>query len=119
MPDTGAMMCLVGMNMMHSMGLRESDLVEVDMKVNAANNRTIPLLRGIFLDLKLNGKSSRQLAYVINEVHCLFISQKACRDLCIVDDKFPNQVAKCTAVDDDNETGKQCTCPKRQLLETV
>ena len=39
MPDTGAMMCLVGMNTMYNMGLRESDLVEVDMQVNAANNK--------------------------------------------------------------------------------
>ena len=115
MPDTGAMMCLVGMNTMHSMGLRESDLVEVDMQVNAANNRKIPVLGGIILDLKLNGKSSRQLAYVTYEVHCLFLSQKACRDLCIVDEKFPYQVAKCTAVDDENNTGEKCTCPKRQL----
>ena len=91
---------------MHSMGLRESDLVDVDMPVNAANNRTIPILGGIFLDLELNGKSSKQLAYVTNEVLGLFLSQKACRDLCIVDDNFPNQVAKCTAVDDENKTGK-------------
>lgn len=115
MPDTGAMMCLVGMNIMHSMGLRESDLVDVDMQVNAANNRTIPLLGGIFLDLELNGQSSKQLAYVTNEVHCLFLSQKACRDLSIVGDQFPNQVAKCTAIDDENESGERCMCPKRQL----
>ena len=56
--------------------------------------------------MELNGKSSKQLAYVTNEVHGLFLSQKAFRDLRIVDNKFPNQVAKCTAVDDENETGK-------------
>ena len=105
---------MVGMNTMHSMGLRESDLVDVDMQVNAANNRTIPLLGGIFLDLELNGQSSKQLAYVTNEVHCLFLSQKACRDLSIVGDQFPNQVAKCTAIDDENESGERCMCPKRQ-----
>ena len=116
MPDTGAMMCLVGMNTMYNMGLRESDLVEVDMQVNAANSKTIPLLGGMFLDLELNGRSSKQLVYVTTEVHCLFLSQKACRPLCIVDDKFPDQVAKCTAVDDENETDEKCTCPKRQLL---
>ena len=106
MPDTGAMMCLVGMNTMHSMELREPDLVDVDMKIKAAKNRSISLLGGIFLNLELNGKSSKQQAYVTNEVHCLFLSQKASRDLCIVDDNFPNQVAKGTAVDDENETGK-------------
>ena len=56
------------------------------------------------MNLELNGKSSKQLAYVTNEVHCLFLSQKACRDLCIVDDKFPNQVAKCTAVNAQSAT---------------
>ena len=118
MPDTGAMMCLVGMNTIHNMGLRESDLVEVDMRVNAANNRRIPLLGGVFLDLELNGKVSKQLVYVTNEVHCLFLSQKACRDLCIVTDEFPKQVAKCTAVNDENESGEKCTCPKRELPPT-
>ena len=39
-----------------------------------------------------------------SEVHCLFLSQKACRDLCIVDDKFPNQVAKCTALNAQSAT---------------
>ena len=98
----------------HNMGLRESDLVEVDMQVNAANNRRIPLLGIVFLDRELNGKVSRQLVSVANEVHCIFLSQKACRDLCIVTEEFPKQVAKCTTVNDENKSGEKCTCPKRE-----
>ena len=70
MPDTGAMMCLIGMSMLHALGLRESDLIEVDLRVNAANNRKIPLLGGIFLEVEYGGRVSKQLMYVTDEVHC-------------------------------------------------
>ena len=73
MPDTGAMMCLIGMSMLHALGLRESDLIEVDLRVNAANNRKIPLLGGIFLEVEYEGRVSKQLMYVTDEVHCVFL----------------------------------------------
>ena len=81
MPDTGAMMCLIGMSILHTMGLNESDLVEVEMKVNAANNRKIPLLGGIFMKVEFGGRVSKQLMYVTDEVHCIFLWKRACRDL--------------------------------------
>ena len=115
MPDTGAMMCLIGMSMLHALGLRESDLIEVDLRVNAANNRKIPLLGGIFLEVEYGGRVSKQLMYVTDEVHCVFLSKRACRDLGIIGEEFPRQVAKCTAVDDEDDTGERCSCPKREL----
>ena len=63
-------MCLIGMSMLHALGLRESDLIEVDLRVNAANNRKIPLLGGIFLEVEYGGRVSKQLMYVTDEVHC-------------------------------------------------
>ena len=114
MPDTGAMMCLIGMSILHTMGLNESDLVEVEMKVNAANNRKIPLLGGIFMKVEFGGRVSKQLMYVTDEVHCIFLSKRACRDLGIIGQEFPMQVSKCTAIDDEDDNGETCTCPRRE-----
>ena len=48
-------------------------------------------------------------------MHCVFLSKRACRDLGIIGEEFPRQVAKCTAVDDEDDTGERCSCPKREL----
>jgi hypothetical protein len=116
LPDTGAQMCVAGMNIAHALGMKRGDLIKVSSGVSAANNGTLTILGGMFLTLTIAGGSTSQLVYVAQEATCLFLSQAACRDLGLIPTDFPlrhGTVAGCTATEDEEDTGLPCSCPRR------
>ena len=114
MPDTGAMMCIAGVNIIHALGIKKHELYPVSTKISAANNRLIPMLGGLFLEMRIGEKICKQLVYVTDQVECIFLSKRACRDLGMIGEEFPAQVAKCTAVDSEEDDGWPCSCPDRE-----
>ena len=86
----------------------------VSTKMTGANNKEIPLLGAVFLDIRLGDKLCSQLVYVTEEVKCIYLSKRACRELGVIDSSFPAQVAKCTAVDSEEDDGRPCSCPDRE-----
>ena len=114
MPDTGAMVCIAGVNIIHALGIKKHELYPVSTKISAANNRLIPMLGGLFLEMRIGEKICKQLVYVTDQVECIFLSKKACRDLGVIGEEFPAQVAKCTAVDSEEDDGRPCSCPDRE-----
>ena len=50
LPDTGAQMTVVGMNFMHSLGIKKSKLIPLSRGVNAANNSKLGLLGGALVE---------------------------------------------------------------------
>ena len=92
--DTGAQMVVIGMNTVHSMGLRKNNLIPVGLRIKAANTGGLKLLGGVLI--KISGKDkegnirvSKQLAYVAEEVSRIFLSKQASEDLGIIGDTFP------------------------------
>ena len=47
MADTGCQSCLTGINVAHSLGLKKKDLIQVTLKMNAANKKAIGILGGV------------------------------------------------------------------------
>ena len=67
--DTGAQMVVMGIEDVHKMGLRKSNLIPVKLKIKAANSGGMRLLGGVLV--RIEGKSpsganrtTRQIAYV-------------------------------------------------------
>ena len=81
MPDTGAMMCIAGVNIIHALGIKKHELYPVSTKISAANNRLIPTVGSLFLEMRIGEKVCKQLVYVTDQVKCIFPSKRACRDL--------------------------------------
>ena len=120
LPDTGAQMCVAGINVVHGLGLRKSDLFKVKTGVSAANNGKLTVLGGLFLTLKIQGEITSQLVYVTEEATCVFLSRAACRDLSIIHPDFPEigghiapAVSGCTATEHEDDDGAPCACPRR------
>ena len=141
--DTGAQMVVIGINTVYAMGLARKDLIPVGMSIKAANTGGLKLLGGVLV--RISGKdrhgvlrTSRQLAYVAEEVNRVFLSKTASVDLGIINDDFPIIGAYALGVTDANmsnvfnsktdfnneineykacpglDAGK-CSCPKREL----
>ena len=120
LPDTGAQMCVTGLNVVYGLGLRKSDLFKVKTGVSAANNGKLTVLGGVFLTFTIQGETTSQLVYVTEEATCVFLSKAACRDLAIIHPDFPEigghitpTVSGCTATENEDDDGAPCTCPKR------
>ena len=57
MADTGCQSCLTGIKVIHRLGLLQTDLIPVTMKMHAANNKGIKILGAAIL--RLTGRDSQ------------------------------------------------------------
>ena len=87
--DTGCQSCLAGMNMAHSLGLKQKDLIPAKMKMNTANKEAIGILGAFFV--RLLGKIPTgarfqmcQICYVMEENEKFFLPREACHDLGLI-----------------------------------
>lgn len=94
MADTGCQSCLAGIKIMQQLGLHQSDLMPVSMRMHAANNQGIKILGA--MALRITGRDARgdlvetrQLTYVTDNSDKFFISREACADLGVVSNTFP------------------------------
>ena len=130
MADTGCQSCLAGIKIMQQLGLQQSDLIPVSMRMHAANNQGIKILGAIALRLTgkdVHGKpvETRQLTYITDNSDKFFVSREACADLGVVSNIFPiigettiNQnIENDDASNLSSESGltAPCSCPRRQM----
>ncbi|CAC5390777.1 unnamed protein product [Mytilus coruscus] len=94
MADTGCQSCLVGIKVIHRLGINQTELYPVNMKMHAANNKGITILGATIL--RISGKDdqgrhveTRQMTYVTDNSDKLFISREACIALRMISDSFP------------------------------
>ena len=76
MADTGCQSCLAGLKVIHRLGLRESDLLPVTMRMHTANNEGIKILGAILLRIFSTDSTglpvtNRQMTYVTQVVSVL------------------------------------------------
>ena len=94
MADTGCQSCLASIKVVRRLGLCESDLIPVTMKMHAVNNNGIRILGAVIL--RFSGRSpagkaleSRQIVYVTSDSDKLFLSRETCMALGIITKTFP------------------------------
>ena len=125
MADTGCQSCLAGVKIIHRLGLRESDLIPVTMKMHTATNGGIKILGATVLRISgTDGKGrtveTRQMTYITDSSDKFYLSRDACIDLEIIHDSFPQlgmahspQAINATAALEEATT-TNCGCPQRQ-----
>ena len=139
LPDTGAQLTVVGLSLIHQMGLTKSELIPLAHGVSTANNAGLKLLGGAFmeftaLDQQTRTRRTKQLCYVAEDIKGIYLSKSACVDLGVIQKEFP----KIGAVEDSSlnsntnesfminknktsylssyyKTDRECKCPERTL----
>lgn len=94
MADTSCQSCLAGLKVIHNLGLVESGLIPVTMRMNTATNSGIRILGAILLRLSSRDPRGqllemRQMTYITPSSDKLFLSREACVDLGIITNVFP------------------------------
>jgi len=94
MADTGCQSCLMGIKLLHPLGLRKTDLIPVSMKMHAANSKKITILGAVILELngtstKGRNHTTKQIVYVTDESDKFFLSRHACMELGMISTTFP------------------------------
>ena len=114
------------MKVIRRLGLRQQDLIPVNMKMRTATKGGVRILGAI--PLRLSGMGSlgrnvetRQMTYITDSSDHLFLSKEACVDLGIISDSFPRLGETQEACLLDTAAAlkgvhveKTCTCPRRQ-----
>ena len=132
--DTGAMTMVAGEELVVGLGLTKHDLIPVTIDLSAANNSKINILGAIFIIVWGRGKrgekiSTRQLCYIQQDGHKVYLSENACKNLGLITKNFPligdclqadaiktevseseSVIHKCNQIPDSDK----CTCPKRE-----
>ena len=92
--DTGAMTMVAGEELVAALGLTESDLIPVSIKLSASNNSKLQILGGIFIKVCGRSKageeiSTRQLCYIQKGDKKVYLSENACKNLGLISPNFP------------------------------
>ena len=95
MADTGFQSCLAGIKIAHRLGFNERNIIQVTLKMHAANNRNIKILGATIL--RFSGTNSAgemfetsQVVYITDSSDKLCLSREACTALGIMTDNFPH-----------------------------
>jgi hypothetical protein len=123
--DTGCQSSLLGIKLVHNLGIKKSELIPVHLQMKAINHESVHIIGAVLL--RISGQDSHghhletaQVCYVTPETDKFFLSREACVGLGLISDQFPHigEIAEATkaasnAVHD--EYTEDCTCPKRTL----
>ena len=120
MADTGCQSCLAGTKVIRLLGLSDSDLLPVTLRMHAANNNGIKILGAVVL--RFSGQShtgqtleTRQIVYITSDTDKLFLSREACTALGMITTNFPsvgemNKESQAASINQQTP----CDCPPRQ-----
>merc|ERR1712059_95323 len=115
-------MYVLSRGMVRSMGIRDSELVEVTMSVTMASRAPLDVLGGVFVAISLGTgiykKTSIQMAYISESVNQVFLSEDTLKDLDILPHMWAKQETQGVCVMDsfinkNGETIRSCGCPDR------
>ena len=87
--DTGAEVCVAGLQHLRSLGLSEGRLRESNIDLVDIVDVKFKALGWAVCEVRLNGLVSRQSVYFVKKSSCLFLSLSACIDLGLVPRDFP------------------------------
>ena len=73
------------------MEISRHNLTATSKRLVGANSGHIKLNIAVFLNLTVADTTSSQMVYVTPQVTCLFLSQKACKELCAMHPYLPAQ----------------------------
>ncbi|MEL6802297.1 MAG: reverse transcriptase domain-containing protein, partial [Bacteroidota bacterium] len=126
-PDTGCQSCLAGSSFIERLGIPKSHLLQVNMRMSAANRSRIEILGAVIIRFATKLKSglineTRQIVYITEDTDKIYLSQEACIELGVISRNFPTidmtepasidtDVAACDA----KSNADNCDCPKRGL----
>ena len=117
--DTGCQSCLAGTKILSRLNVNASDLLPVETKMHAADNRDIPIIGALPITVNAtisgNRATTKQLVYITETLkNTLYLSREACIDLGIIGPGFPytGPTSQCAA---SNHEEERCNCPRRQL----
>ena len=115
--DSGAQSCLMGLNTLRHIGIQEQDLVPVNRRMRAVNNKEIALAGAAFITLSGLDKEGRLhkapvMVYVSPAVDSLYLSRDAMEQLKIIPNSFP-EVGSAAAMKDMGHGIAACGCPLR------
>ncbi|GFS27732.1 hypothetical protein ElyMa_005298700 [Elysia marginata] len=94
MADTGCQSCLAGIIVLYRLGLTQSDLIPVTMRMHAADNKDINILGATMLHIIARDKegkvlTTKQMVYITDCSEKFFLSRGALVDLHIIPKHFP------------------------------
>ncbi|KAK3875650.1 hypothetical protein Pcinc_019504 [Petrolisthes cinctipes] len=122
--DSGAQTCLMGLQIMKKLGLRQQQLTQVTKRILAANNEEINVLGAVFLKLSGCNQKGEQLetatvVYVTDSTSRFYLSRAALEQLGVIGPDFPKigatgpAVCKNTVSTRHLPTLAGCGCPLR------
>ena len=88
--DTGCQTCTGGTDILEVLKCPRSYLVPTTHRIMGINASNLGLVGAIMLRLECNGKISRQMIHISENVRGLYLSKTACRELGLISNSFPH-----------------------------
>jgi hypothetical protein len=108
--DTGCQTCTAGLDFMERMRCPYEYLIPTKHRIVGITNSGLGIIGALLLKIQAGGMITRQMVYVSSKVKGLYLSEKALKELQLIDSDFPTaKVASASQAC----TNESCQCLKR------
>ena len=87
--DTGAMVLVGGMNLVHQLRVKKQELIPVSYSIGGVDNGPLELIGGLLVEISLGDRSYKQLCYIAKNVTELLLSEATMKVLGMIPENFP------------------------------
>ena len=108
LPDTGADICVGGLDFLGEMDEYQENLLPPEQHPRSANGEKITSLGILPVSLTLGRVTTDDYVHILQGVSGLLLSWKAVRNLRIIPDDYPQQLAEATSTASSNRTPEAC-----------
>ena len=88
--DTGCQTTTCGTEILKALNIPETDLLKTRHGIIGITDNALDILGTFLANITFNKKCCKQMVYVTSKPMGLFLSERACVDLGIIDEDFPN-----------------------------
>ncbi|MCP3680923.1 MAG: hypothetical protein GY782_11975, partial [Gammaproteobacteria bacterium] len=87
--DTGASISIAGVQFARKLGIREEDLLRVNMMITSADDSPIKVVGAVLVDIWAGGEATKEMVYICEGTKGCLLSLDACVNLGIIPKTFP------------------------------
>ena len=101
-PDTGASICVTGLFMLDTLGLKKHDLEKSSRNIVTATGSNISCIGWIPVKMSVDGRKAKQKLFVCSNIRKTFLSKSGCVALGVIHQEFPKPIFNDLPRADDN-----------------
>ena len=96
--DTGCQTCTAGPDFLDQIGCPKSFLIPTSHRINGITKAGLDIIGAVLVRFRIGDRVARQMVHISENIHGLFLSETALKQLGVIHRDFPGQETSCVCI---------------------